>query len=106
MDWQTIIREIIIALITTSFGSLLSYKKAIKESNNKIEEVKITSENEIKKIKEESKKEIAKIEAECLAKIKEKDEEMKNEATKMILENPDKLDDLLKLYKKAKNFKN
>ncbi len=56
--------QVIIALITTTIGSVLTYFKALRESDVKIETIKIKTENEIQKIKEESNKEIEKIKTE------------------------------------------
>ena len=67
-----LITQIIIALITTSLGSILAYFKSIRETNSKIEQLKINSDSEIKKIREESRKELDRIRAESEEKIKEK----------------------------------
>lgn len=66
------IYQIIIALITTSLGSILAYLKAIKQTDSKIKEVKINADNEIKKIREESKRELDKIRTENEENIKSK----------------------------------
>lgn len=64
--------QVIIALITTSLGSILAYCKAVKDANTKIEAIKINADNEIKKIREESQKELDRIKTESEENIKAK----------------------------------
>lgn len=105
MKIATLISEIIISLLTTSLGSFLSYKTAIKESNNKIEEIRLNSKKEINAIKEHSNSEIARIQTECMAKIKEKEEDTKNELILKLMNDPKKLQDLLNVCNNKKNSK-
>lgn len=55
------IYQIIIVILTTSLGAVLSFFASTKKSKDELEKVKLSTENEIKKIKEESEKEISKI---------------------------------------------
>lgn len=100
MNWD-IAKEILIALITSTFTSFLSYRKAVKENEKKLEEVKIKAETELKIIKEESKKETNKIKAECESRIKENEENMKNEVLVNLFKNPDNLKFILEICEKA-----
>ncbi len=103
-----LLTQVIIALITTTLGSVLAYLKAVKESNIKIESIRINANNEIQKIREESEKELNKIKTESEEKIKAKlveaeleskkqEEEIKYEAMKPFFQ------EILKDPKKAKN---
>lgn len=65
-----LLKQIIIALITTSLGSILSYLAAIKKSKYEIKAVEIKAENEIKKIESEYQKQIEKIKVETNEQIK------------------------------------
>lgn len=67
-----ILGQIVIALITTSLGSILAYFKAVKEANTKIEALRINADNEIKKIREESQKELDRIKTESEENIRAK----------------------------------
>lgn len=67
-----LLAQVIIALITTSLGSVLTYFKAVKDSNTKIETMKINAEKEIQKIREESQKELDRIKTESEENIKTK----------------------------------
>lgn len=113
------IKEIIIALITTSLGSILAYLKAVKKSDSRIEEIKINTKNEIEKIKEESQKELNKIKAETDANIRMKlveaeleykrnEENIKNNVisplSQELIKNPKKVSDTLKEIKKIEDF--
>ena len=77
-----IVVNVIIALATTTLGSILAYLKAVKESNSKIEAIKISSNTELEKIREESKKELDRIKVETdetiRLKIAENELEQKN----------------------------
>lgn len=116
--------QIIIALITTSLGSVLTYLAARKNADTRIEEIRINSETELNKIKEESKKEIDRIRVETEEKIKvktaetelackEKEEALKYEALapfmQELIKNPKKgaetikgLQDLAKIFSTSK----
>lgn len=114
--------QIIIALITTSLGSVLTYFKAVKDANTKIEAIKINADNEIKKIKEESQKELDRIKTESEENIraklveselelKKKEETLKYDAMgpflQEMLKNPKKAEETLKgLQNLAKMFPN
>ena len=121
MDWVSLVREIVIALITTTLGSFWAYKKAIKESDNKIKEVEINAKTKLKEIQENSNKELAKIRAEneelrknnesqTTLNLKEKEEtaklEMGMDMIKDILNKPDGMDKLDKLLQLQKMFPN
>lgn len=62
--------QIIIAILTTTLGSILAYFKAVKKVNADLEKVKISSQTEIDKIKEESNKKIKEIEIQYESEIK------------------------------------
>lgn len=90
--------QVIIALITTSLGSVLTYLAARKNANTRIEEIRISSDTELNKIREESKKEIDRIRVETEEKIrvktvetelasKEKEESLKYEAMTPFMQN-------------------
>lgn len=114
MDWKMILSQIIIALITTSLGSILTYLKAKKEFDTKLEETKINAKNEIKKIQEQSKSELEKIKTETEAKIKEKSSDMQNQFTadflKDVMSNPEtasqKINTIMGLAELANNINN
>ena len=116
------ITQIIIAVVTTSLGSILTYFQATKKFKTDLETVKINSETEIKKIREEAdkkvkeiktqfKNEIKKIKTETEQQIKlmiaesdiaskQNEEALKNEATneflKSAMKNPQKAMEQLK----------
>ena len=73
-----LVKQILIALLTTSLGSVLTYLAAIKKSKAEIKAVEIKAENEIKKIESEYKNQIKKIkvETEELIKLKIADSEL------------------------------
>lgn len=88
--------QIVIALITTTLGSILSYFASIRKSKDEIKALEIKSDNEIKKIESEYQKQIEKMKAETEEQIKlkiaesdlvakENDEKLKNEAMSMFL---------------------
>lgn len=91
-----LLKQIIIALITTSFGSVLTYLAAIRKSKDEIKAVEIKAETEIKKIESEYQKQIEKMKVETEEQIKlkiaeselaskENDEKLKNEAMSKFL---------------------
>lgn len=114
MTWEIAIYQIIIALITTSLGTIIGYLTTKKEletkitetemkSKSEIDKIRETSESEINKIRENSKSELEKMTTEVENRIKEKiiesqiisqsnEETMKNEFVKGFLtqyqENP------------------
>ena len=45
-----LVKQILIALLTTSLGSVLTYLAAIRKSKDEIKAVEIKAENEIKKL--------------------------------------------------------
>lgn len=65
-----ILNNIIIALITTGLGSILSYLAAVKKAKTEIDSIKIKSEAEIKKIEAEYQKQIEKLKIETDEQIK------------------------------------
>lgn len=68
---EQLVIQIIIALLTTTFGSILTYVAAIKKSKNEIMAVRIQAENEIQKIKVQTEEQI---------KLKMADIEMKSKS--------------------------
>ena len=73
-----LVKQILIALLTSSLGSMLTYLAAIKKWKAEIKAVEIKAENEIKKIESEYQKQIEKIkvETEELIKLKIADSEL------------------------------
>ncbi len=119
---MNLLGQIIIALITSSLGSILTYFKAVKEANSKIEQIKINADSEINKIREESRKELDRIRTEneerIKAKLVENELELKNKEENLkydvmgpfieeILKNPKKGAETLKgLQELSKMFPN
>lgn len=121
MDWKM---QLGISIIVPIISSTLTYLAAIKKSKNEIESVKISADTEIKKIKEESEKELKRIQKETDEQIrlkiteselaaKDKEDNLKNQATAKYLEefmkNPQQsikmLDNLQQLATKLKDYK-
>lgn len=65
-----LVKQLLIALLTTSLGSILTYLAAIRKSKDEIKAVEIKAENEIKKIESEYQKQIEKIKVETDEQIK------------------------------------
>lgn len=77
--------QIIVTLITTSLGSLLSYFAAIKKSKDEVKALEIKAENEIKKMKIDTEEQIKLKIAESDLASKENDEKLKNEAVSIVI---------------------
>lgn len=86
-----LVKQLLIALLTTSLGSILTYLAAIRKSKDEIKAVEIKAENEIKKIESEYQKQIEKMKVETEEQVKlkiaesellskENNEKLKNEA--------------------------
>ncbi len=78
--------QIIITLLTTALGSILSYFAAVSKTKSELEGVRINADTEIAKIREESAKEVKKLEAEHTLQIEkmrvETEEQIKLEMAK------------------------
>lgn len=92
-----ILGQIIIALVTTTLGSVLSYLAAIRKSKDEIKAVEVKAETEIKKIESEYQKQIEKMRVETEEQIKLKiaeselaskkeEEKLKNDLTAKFLD--------------------
>lgn len=99
--------QVIITLITTSLGSVLSYLAAIKKSKDEIKALEIKAENEIKKMKVDTEEQIKLKIAESDLTSKENDDKLKNEAVSIVIneliKNPK---EMINKFKDIKEFAN